>query len=181
MNEGLKLIFAPYELKFVDLDPSDTLILFLFKNKIPIKGLTGLVDWRLNGIISKWILENRIQGDFNERLLFPSFQRLPFQKILLLGIGEEKDFSEFRFQEIIHHMFEALEKLSIKNFSLSIPGEGLFENNFPRIYEILLREAHKKAHPDYIRIYEKNSRPFLKKMITNIRIKLGLNIDCDFV
>ena len=58
----------------------ETLILGFFSDERPPKGYCGLVDWRLNGMISAEIAAGRISGGFLEKvalLRFPGASASP--------------------------------------------------------------------------------------------------------
>ncbi|MCX5823542.1 MAG: hypothetical protein NTY86_08565 [Deltaproteobacteria bacterium] len=65
----------------------DTLILGFFSDERPPKGYCGLVDWRLNGMISTEIAQGRIYGDFPEKLLYAFPERIRIFRLLLFGLG----------------------------------------------------------------------------------------------
>ena len=65
----------------------DTLILGFFSDERPPRGYCGLVDWRLNGMISTEIARGRVSGDFMEKLLYAFPKRIRISRILLFGLG----------------------------------------------------------------------------------------------
>ena len=58
-----------------------------FADSRPLKGNAALLDWRLNGRLSRILLNRRFSGDFKEALLLPSEGRIRSREILFLGLG----------------------------------------------------------------------------------------------
>ena len=62
-------------------DPPDTvnhegLVLGFFMDERPPRGDCGLVDWRLNGLISRELAQGHIAGSFLEQTLIASHSRI---------------------------------------------------------------------------------------------------------
>lgn len=79
--------------------PGRVVLTTFFEDTRPLKGSTGLVDWRLNGRLSDLILQGRIGGHFAESLIMPSQGRLAASDILLFGLGATSDLSEQKFDQ----------------------------------------------------------------------------------
>ena len=65
----------------------ETLILGFFSDERPPKGYCGLVDWRLNGMISNEIAAGRISGNFLEKVACSFPGRIHVSRLLLFGMG----------------------------------------------------------------------------------------------
>jgi hypothetical protein len=59
-----------------DLPKHKCLVLGIFSDEKPPRGICGLIDWRLNGMISQEIKQGRITGDFMEKILIPFPRRI---------------------------------------------------------------------------------------------------------
>ncbi len=79
--------FCPISLRALDEREADVLALTLFSDERPLRGLIGLVDWRMCGAISRWVRSGFVSGDWGERVLVPSNGRLNFPRLLLMGLG----------------------------------------------------------------------------------------------
>jgi hypothetical protein len=126
----MNLHFLKNCLHHIDRKDSDTLVLSIFSNERPLKGLNGLADWRINGRISGWILSGRYEGKLRESLLFPAGIRLPFQKICIFGLGESDLLTEVRYREISKYILESLCKMQVRDCALSIPGSSASSIDF---------------------------------------------------
>ncbi len=53
----------------------------------PLKGPAGRLDWRLCGLLSRYLIRERYTGQLGEDMLVTTVRRLPFQGIFLFGLG----------------------------------------------------------------------------------------------
>lgn len=53
----------------------------------PLKGPAGRLDWRLCGLLSRYLIRERYTGKLGEDMLVTTVRRLPFQGIFLFGLG----------------------------------------------------------------------------------------------
>jgi hypothetical protein len=109
--------------------PSQLALVTAFEDVRPLKGRAGLVDWRLNGRLSKFIRESKFKGSKGEALLMPTRGRIDSEELLILGVGAK---SSIRDPEIPHLLTLIVEKLLQKrcaSFSLSLTDliPGMFE------------------------------------------------------
>ena len=78
---------VPGTLRALDNHTSDVLVLTAFADERPLAGLAGLVDWRLRGALSEWLLSGFATGQVNERVLYPTRGRLSQRFVLMMGLG----------------------------------------------------------------------------------------------
>jgi len=79
----------------LDRIPTDIAIIPVFEDVRPLRGAAGLIDWRLNGYISRLILEKRFTGEFEDVLLMPTGKRLLARQLVLFGVGPRQDFNDY--------------------------------------------------------------------------------------
>jgi hypothetical protein len=109
----------------VDLQECDLLAAGLFQDERPLKGTSGWLDWRLNGLLSHFLIEKRLTGNWKETVLIPSQGRITSRLILLAGLGKVREYSSLRVRELLPFLLNALMKLEVSSFSLSFPhGEN---------------------------------------------------------
>ncbi len=118
------MTFAFAEPKLEALDELDNrcLVLTFFADDRPLRGLTGRVDWRLCGQLSRLMISDFVDGHFCEAMLTPLGGRLPFERLLLVGMGRRSDFGPERFEEICRFCFGALARMGVNDFAMSLPG-----------------------------------------------------------
>lgn len=121
----MKIQFVKPDLHQIDRVNVDTLVLCLFEEEKPPRGLTGLIDWRLCGRISELIVKGRMTGRFRESFLFPSYGRLPVTRICTYGLGPIAEFTPARARETSWFMADSLRKLRVPSFAGALPGSPL--------------------------------------------------------
>jgi hypothetical protein len=93
----------------------------LFEDERPLRGPAGLLDWRLNGAISREIINGRITGQFKETVIIPSSRWIQSPKILLIGLGSARRISYPKLREVSAHLLQTLLKIEVIDFCCSIP------------------------------------------------------------
>ena len=69
------------------LDGLDGAVAVVFQDERPLTGLAARADWRLNGFLSRLLVDNRFTGDRGEWLLVHTQGRLSFTHLFLVGMG----------------------------------------------------------------------------------------------
>lgn len=69
------------------------LIVGFFEDVRPLKGLAGELDWLLCGSLSGLIINKKLRGSLGDVALLTSQGKLPTQKIFMLGLGRNAEFS----------------------------------------------------------------------------------------
>ena len=110
-------------LSATDIDKIETeaIVLLFFSNERPLKGPTGLIDWRMNGSISRLISKGMISGEKGEATLILPNKRIKSKKILMAGLGDSSAFGEAGLKDTANAIIRQLDKISIKNFVVAIP------------------------------------------------------------
>ena len=109
----------------VDAQECDILVAGFFGDERPLKGSSGWIDWRFNGMLSQLLMEDKLTGDWMETTLIPSRERILPKMILLLGLGEVKRYSYLRLRKLSSYLLNTLRKLGWLNVCLSFPyGES---------------------------------------------------------
>jgi len=121
----------------------DTLVLSFFADERPLEGVCGLVDWRLNGFLSRMLLQGHLTGEWGEQVLFPQNGRLPFNKLVLFGLGERSKFGSTRFKEVTNRMLRALVKLQCASFATVLPGHQALNLVARQFIDLWLGELQK--------------------------------------
>jgi hypothetical protein len=122
----------------VDVQECDVLVTGFFKDERPLKGSSGWIDWRLNGMLSRFLIEKKLIGDWKETTLIPSQGRVMPRMILLLGLGLLKEYSYLRLRELPPHLLETLKKLDASNICLSLPFEESTSVDCGKLAEVLI-------------------------------------------
>ena len=122
----------------VDLQECDVLVSGLFQDERPLKGSSGWIDWRLNGMLSRFLMEKRLTGDWNENTLIPSHGRVIPRMILLLGLGKVKDYSYLRLRELSPHLLGTLKNLNAYHICIALPYDERYNVDYGKSAEVLI-------------------------------------------
>ena len=131
----MDIILSPEK---VDVQECDLLVSGFFQDERPLQGSSGWIDWRLNGMLSRILIENRLTGEWKETTLIPSQGRLTPRLILLIGLGKLKEYSYLRVRELPPYLLESLEKLRVPNICLSLPYDESYNVDCGKLTEILI-------------------------------------------
>ncbi len=109
-----------------------------FNDERPLKGSSGLIDWRFNGKFSRFLLEKNLSGDWNETILIPSEGRIMPRMILLFGLGPMREYGDHRLSEVAPRLLQIVKRLAAFDVCLSLPyGEGI-KVNCSKMAEVLI-------------------------------------------
>jgi hypothetical protein len=122
----------------IDLQECQMLVAGFFEDERPPRGSCGWIDWRLNGLVSRFLMNERLTGVWKEGTLIPSQGRVNSKMILLVGLGKVTQYSYLRLREICLYLVETLRKLKICDVCLSFPYESDYKVNCGKIAEVLL-------------------------------------------
>jgi hypothetical protein len=123
----------------------ETLVLPFFADERPLRGAAGLCDWRLCGRLSRMLQSSRVAGKWGETTLYPPGKRLPWGRLLLVGLGAADRFDEKAAREASRVIAEKMTKLSTPRYALVPPGRSTGRLSARRALEIYLEEA-RAAH-----------------------------------
>ena len=122
----------------IDVQECDALVTGFFRDEKPLRGSTGLIDWRLNGMLSRLLVEKKLTGEWKETTLIPSQGRVMPRMLLLLGLGEVREYSYLRARELSPHLLETLKKLDALGVCLSLPYEERYNVDCGKLAEVLI-------------------------------------------
>ena len=106
-----------------DLPKHKCLALGIFADEKPPRGICGLIDWRLNGMISSEIKQGRIRGEFKEKIVIPFPQRIGAEMLLLCGLGNSHDIIYDKIYNAAYLIAESVDGMSLHSFAFEICGE----------------------------------------------------------
>ena len=116
--------FVTPDLRKLDETSAELVACGMWKDERPMGGLAGLLDWRMGGKISKLARETFVGGELGEVLFVPGRPRLPFDKIIVLGLGERSAFGDGPFREVVTKLLRTLEGLHVRRAVVELPGRG---------------------------------------------------------
>ncbi len=146
--------FVLPEIRHLDRLKSEALSLPWFSDERPLRGVLGLVDWRMGGRISRLIQSGRISGARDETTLVPARPRLTFEKVLLFGLGPREDFSVEVYEETTARILETLTRARVRASAVVLPGRSLGLIDPATAMESFLKVAGRHSEHDDVTLLE---------------------------
>ncbi len=100
---------------------SQCAVCFLPQDMRPLRGVVGRVDWAMNGLISRLIVEEKVSGGFLESVLIRPGRYLASEKLLIFGIGPYGECHQKKVAQVGERLIHVLEGLHVNDISLSLP------------------------------------------------------------
>jgi hypothetical protein len=122
---SVDLSWAERDLRALDRLSGEVLLCSLFEGERPPRGVAGLLDFRLGARLSRLCIDGFLTGREGELLLVPGRPKLPFDKIVVAGLGPEESFDDAAFERSLEHALRALAGLQVRRATLEIPGRQL--------------------------------------------------------
>jgi hypothetical protein len=119
----ITVTFLPPELKSLDRLRAQVLLLTVFEDERPLRGVAGLLDWRTCGMLSRFVIREHVAGGEGEVVLFPTGGRLPVPRGIAFGLGKAADFDERAFLRVSQEMARKSRALGVRSAALSLPGQ----------------------------------------------------------
>jgi hypothetical protein len=143
----VELRFVAPDLHALDETPAEVIACAMWKDERPLRGLAGLLDWRLSGRLSRLLREQFMSGDLGEVLCLQGRPRLPFDKVVVIGAGERGAWTDDTFRAATAALLRTLEGLHVQRAVVELPGRAA--NCIPpeRAAEIVLESVREsEAH-----------------------------------
>jgi len=134
----LDLRFVARDLRRLDETSAEVIACGIYRDARPMTGLAGLVDWRLCGQLSRLAKQGFLLGEVGEVLAVPVRPRLPFDKLLVAGLGPRASFVDATFKKVLDRMITSITGLHCKKAIIELPGRGDEAIPAERAAEILL-------------------------------------------
>lgn len=96
---------------------SRLLVIPFFKDRIPLKGLAGWVDWLLCGDLSRAIIQGGVTGEEGEKVLLLGHDKLKAEKIVAYGLGEMDGALSYALKRMFMDMIGIVQEMGLKGFS----------------------------------------------------------------
>jgi Cytosol aminopeptidase family, N-terminal domain len=120
----------------------DALCISVFDDERPLRGVAGLVDWRMGGRLSRLLQSKRSTGASGESIMLPAGKKLPMTRIFWFGLGPSKGYGEDRLRQDLRWMADVLKAANVGECALQLPGRSLGLIGARRAIELVLEDAH---------------------------------------
>lgn len=133
--------FALHDLPSLDQLKTEALCVPFFSDERPMRGAPGLLDWRLCGRVSEYLVKGAMRGQLGEAVLMPARPRLMAERLLWLGAGPKAELGERAFRAFVRALFTRLQGLKVRTAALVLPGRAVPQLDPARALEWLLDES----------------------------------------
>jgi len=144
----MELRFIAPTLRQLDKLGGEVLACGLFEDERPWKGVAGLLDWRTAARLSRHAEGGALTGELGEVVLVPGRPRLPFEKILLFGLGPKADFDETAYAAVIERMLGTLSDLRVRMAVVERPGRHCGQLDAVRAVHLLMEACASYPNQD---------------------------------
>jgi hypothetical protein len=134
----MDLRFVPPELRRLDDTAVELCACGLWRDERPPRGLAALLDWRLGGRLTALMKRDFVRGELGEALLVPGKPHVPFEKLLLVGVGDRAAFDEGVFRRAVERIARSLEGLRVRRAVVELPGRAANAVSPERAIELTL-------------------------------------------
>jgi hypothetical protein len=147
--------FLPIDLQRWDRGPGgDALVVPVWSDVRPLRGAAGLLDWRLCGRLSQMIRDGKLAGTPGEKLLLVT-SRVPWQRVLAVGVGESVAFDGDTFRLAVDCCLETLRRIGAKSMAISFPGRDI---------DIIRPDRAMRSFSEALARSETESGPWLERL-----------------
>lgn len=133
--------FVTPHLRQLDNIGAELIACCVWEDERPLRGLAGLLDWRLCGRLSRLAKGGFLRGESGEVVFLPGRPRLAFEKVLVFGLGPTTAFTDGVFKEQIKGLLRALEGLNVRRAVVELPGRAASLVEPERAAEVVLECA----------------------------------------
>ncbi|MCL2823269.1 MAG: leucyl aminopeptidase [Polyangiaceae bacterium] len=149
------------ELRFVSPDMrqlcavgGEVLACCMFEDERPVRGLAGLLDWRMAARLSNYMSSGTLSGKLGEKTLIPGKPRIPFEIVLLFGMGQKNRFTERVFLQIVSGIVDTLSGMRVRKAVLERPGRHIETIDAIRATQLIIETCEQRCQQDVWTIVE---------------------------
>lgn len=100
--------------------PGDSVAAFYFSDQRPLDGPAALLDWRLDGQLTRMLLDGQIKGKAGEHVLLQGNGKLKADWVLFVGGGKWQGLCDETHASLVRHMLDVAGKAGFRDLSLCL-------------------------------------------------------------
>ncbi len=129
------------------LDGLDGVVAVAFQDERPLQGVAVRADWRLNGYLSRLLMDSRFVGERGEWLLLHTQGRLPYTHLFLVGAGRKNEREIASSRRALAGIAGKVALAGIHSFAIDL-CEVIPAEMAPEDAMVVFLEALSQAYPD---------------------------------
>lgn len=150
----MDLRFVAPDLRKLDAVRGEALAVGIFADLRPLRGASGLIDWRLGGFLSRQLQAGRVTGADRELTLVPTNGRLSIEKIVIVGLGSTGRFDGDVFEASCRTLLDALHEARVRSSFVALPGRAEKKIGAVEAIDRFVRALATGPEPDEITLVE---------------------------
>ena len=103
----------------VDSLPGESVVVLYFADQKPLHGPAALLDWRLDGQLTRMLLEGDIHGKAGEHVMLESNGKFKSDWALFVGGGKWDGLGQETHAALVRHMLTVAREVGFKDISLA--------------------------------------------------------------
>lgn len=107
---------------------TDLIVTTMFEGEKPPRSLTGFMDWRLHGFLSRLIKKGIFTGQEMETVLIPLHGKMPARRMLILGLGEKQNYTLGTIKRATEKLAKIFSDLKIQDTAIRLPNLAREQN-----------------------------------------------------
>lgn len=132
---------------------SDVLLLPIYLDERPLKGISATVDWRINNKISHLIIQKTISAELMSSTIFCPKSKLQTRKLFILGLGYKSHLTESHLHSVFRHALSQVHALNLTDFAIPIsrfvaPHISFDQVTFSFLDQLMVNRQHNKPFPN---------------------------------
>jgi len=115
----------------VDSLPGDSVVALYFADQRPLDGPVAVLDWRLDGQLTRLLLDGEVSGRAGEHVMLQNNGKLKADWALMIGGGKWHGLCRETHASLVRHMLSVARQAGFRNVSLAfmsheeVPGDIL--------------------------------------------------------
>ena len=99
--------------------PGESVVALYFSDQKPLQGPAALLDWRLDGQLTRMLIDGEVQGRAGEHVILQNNGKLKANWILLVGGGKWHGLCRETHAALVRHMLSVARQAGFKDVSLT--------------------------------------------------------------
>jgi hypothetical protein len=118
----------------VDRLEGDAVAALFFQDVLPLRGPGALLDWRLNGALTRQLLRGKVSGKAGEHLLVPNNGKLGAGWVLFIGGGRWAPLELEDYRNLLRHLLETCCQARFSRIAIGLaPLPGMSASDLERM------------------------------------------------
>jgi hypothetical protein len=168
----MEMRFVPRDTRRMEDAAAEVCACTIWSDERPVRGFAGQLDWRMGGRLSAMLKSGFMRGERGELLLVPGRPHVPFEKVVVLGLGPRTGFGDGAFRDALAHIARTLEGMRVRRAVVELPGRGADAIDPEHAMELALEAAG--ASPEHDAWWLVEDGPAQKRMEPLLRGRRGL-------